>query len=403
MTRAPSAAAGHDYAWRGIDATGRRRRGSVRAASADEARAVLRARGVAAFSVRPARHGHGSRLSQAEVTRLVRQLADLLDAGLPLPATLEVIRASSASRRLAHVVDMLLADLAAGLPLWRAMQRQAGSFAPLVCRLVSVAEAGGALCPMLRRLADERERSAATRARLRGALAYPLCVLAVSCAVAAAMMTWIVPAFEEIFSGLGSALPAPTRLALTIARQGGHLARIALPGVLTTAVVIAVLRRRPSGRLWLDRALLATPVFGPLARQRAIARWAHGLGALLGAGASLPEAFATVAGTAGNAVIDAAARRIASRVTAGQRLAQAMASTGVFPAGLVQPIVLAEEAGSLAPMLCSIAGACEAAVAARVRTLGAALEPALVIVSGVMVGALVVALYLPVIELGNVV
>ena len=257
---------------------------------------------------------------------------------------------------------------------------------------------------MLARLAEHRERAAAQRAKLRTALAYPCAVLLLAAIVTAALLAFVVPTFEQIFASFGAALPAPTRTVMALSdavRRWGALC-LALCGA-TALVAARLVRRLPSIRMARDRWLLAMPAAGPLARALAAARWSHSLGTLLTAGMPLADALQALSHVTGNTVFDAANRHIETRLRRGERFAQAVRGVGCFPASLVELLAVAEETSMLDTVLLDCAALAEREVDDALALASACAEPLVVIVLGLAVGALVTALYLPVIELGNVV
>ncbi|WP_070108211.1 type II secretion system F family protein, partial [Burkholderia plantarii] len=339
-----------------------------------------------------------------DVTRFTHQLGGLLRAGLPLAPALELLADAGGRRDVPRIAAGLARAIGAGRQLSEAMRQYPRQFDPMFRQLVAVGEASGALAPLLARVAEDRERGAAQRARVRSALAYPLAVLAFSLAISAALLVWVVPTFAQIFDGFGAKLPAPTRFVLalsgTAARAGPPVTIAATAAGLTLA---ALLRRSPALRLAVARATLRLPLVGPLLRTLAAARWSRTLGTLLRAGTPLADAFDSLAQATGNPVFDRATATIAARLLRGERLAQAMRAAVCFPDEVVQPVAVAEESGTLDAMLVDIATLCERQVDERIGLLTSLCEPLVVIVLGALVGGLVVAMYLPIVQLGNVV
>jgi type IV pilus assembly protein PilC len=320
-----------------------------------------------------------------------------------LPA-LELIAHSHARPRVARVIAAVARDVVGGTQLSAALGRHPKSFDRLYCQMISLGEASGSLATILTRLADDRERSAAQKAKLRAALTYPIGVLLLALAITAALLIWVVPTFAQIFDGVGAVLPAPTRFVLALSSM---VAQAALPvGLALTAIVLVVqtgVRRSPSWRLWIDRALLKPPLVGPLLRQLCVARWSRALGTLLAAGTPLADVFGTLAQATGNAVFDRATAEIGASRRRGERLASAMRSAGCFPADVIQLIAVAEETGALDTMLVDLATLNDKQVDERIAALSGLAEPLIIVLLGALVGGLVIAMYLPIIQLGNVV
>ncbi|KUZ15138.1 type II secretion system protein [Burkholderia diffusa] len=378
------------FAWRGRRRDGTPCRGNVIAFDAAAARAVLAREGVAVLSLDIRGAARPPAAGAREVTRFTRQLASLLQAGLPLAPSLEMLAR-------ARTRD--------GLPrIAAALARYPAQFGALYRQLIEVGEASGALGTVLSRVAEHRERTDAQWRKLRAALAYPVAVIVFALAISAALMVWVVPTFRQIFDGFGAALPAPTRalLALSSATSAWGGALAAGAGAAGLAARHA-LQRSPSLRYTVARHLLNLPLVGGALTRFATARWCRSLATLLGAGVPLADAFITLERAAGHPVFEQATAQIASRVLRGARLADAMHAAGCFPDDVVQPIAVAEETGALDAMLSDIAALCERQLDARLDALAALGEPLIVIVLGALVGGLVIAMYLPILQLGNVV
>nr|WP_258007704.1 type II secretion system F family protein [Burkholderia thailandensis] len=272
------------------------------------------------------------------------------------------------------------------------------------CQLVAVGETAGALAAVLARLADDRERAAAQYARVRGALAYPVAVLLVALAITAALLIWVVPTFEQIFAGFGAALPAPTRFVLALsAGVTRWSAPVAAAMLLAGVAARRAVRRSAIARVALAQALLRAPFAGPLVQALAAARWSRALGTLLAAGTPLTDAFTALSNATGNPRFDLATARIAARLQHGERLARAMRAEDCFADDLVQPIAVAEESGTLDAMLIDVATLYDRRVDEQIGALANLCEPVVIVVLGALIGALVVAMYLPIVQLGNVV
>ncbi|SAK93582.1 type IV pilus assembly protein PilC [Caballeronia temeraria] len=392
------------FAWRGMDGEGRSKQGKIVATDALAARASLRREGVIVTTLDMLGAAPPPKTKTADVTIFTRQLAGLLRAGLPLAGALELLAGSATGSGLPRVVRALARDITRGVPFSGALARHPAAFGALYCQLVSVGEVAGALPTVLARLADDRERAAAQRARLRAALTYPVMVLLLSLAITAGLLIGVVPTFKTIFDGFGAALPAPTRFVLALS---DGVANIGVPFAIALACATVVawnwLKRSPDARAAADRAALRLPLAGKLLRSLAVARWSRALGTLLSAGTPLSDAFDSLTHATGNRVFDDATVDIAVRLRNGERLAAAMRAAGCFPLDVVQPIAVAEESGSLDAMLLDLATLADRQVDERIGGFASLCEPIVITVLGALVGGLVIAMYLPIIQLGNVV
>jgi type IV pilus assembly protein PilC len=392
------------FRWRGVEIDGRRRRGTLVAPDAASARAHLQAAGITAAELDERGPAKAVRTSEREVTTLTRQLESLLQAGLTLVQSLELLARTSRREPLARIARGLARRIANGERFAAALAAYPAQFDRLYCELCAIGEATGALGDALARIVQQRERAAAQRAKLRAALAYPSTVLLLAVAVTVGLLAFVVPTFAQVFDGFGATLPAPTRLVIALSGALLHWGPLFLAALGACALIAArLIRHWPSARAARDRLLLAAPVWGPLARAVAAARWSRALGTLLTAGIPLADALSALSQIAGNVVFNAANAEIETRLRQGERLASAMRAVGCYPAALVEPLAVAEESGALDSMLLDCAALAEREVDDKLSLASAFLEPVIVIVLGLTIGSLVVALYLPVIELGNVV
>lgn len=392
------------FAWRGVDTAGAPRRGTLVAVDAASARAALKRERIAITRLTRGRAAPRPRANQADVTRFTRQLASLLRAGLPLAPALDLLAQAPGPHGLPRIAGALARELTAGARFADALAHHPQQFGPLYRQLVAVGEASGALAAVLARVADDRERTAAQRSKVRAALTYPVVVLLLAVAITAALLVGVVPTFSQIFDGFGAALPAPTQFVLALS---GAAARWSVP----TAVCLAagalafhgLLRRSEPARIAFGRAMLHAPLAGSLLTTLCAARWSRALGTLLGAGTPLADAFESLTRASGNAYFDRASATIAQRLRRGERLAAAMRAAGCFPADVTQPVAVAEESGALDAMLLDIASLADRQVDEKIALLSSLCEPLVIVVLGALIGGLVIAMYLPIIQLGNVV
>jgi type IV pilus assembly protein PilC len=344
------------------------------------------------------------RVRYAEATRLLRQLASLLKAGLPLAPALQVLQTTASRSETRQLLVEVARDVSHGQALSKAFARHPRAFGRLCCTLVAVGEASGGLCDVLLRIAAQREKAAAQWARLRGALTYPACLLSCGVAISGALTHWVVPTFADIFQSFGAPLPLATRIVLDISDTIGRVTPWLCAGAgLAYAGVALMLGRSPRFRLAWHAGLLAMPLAGALITRLLVARWCRALGTLLGAGTPLADAFDVLADVTGHPVFDAATRDAGRRIRRGQRLADALESTGCFPPGIVQPIAVAEETGALDRLLIDLADLADQDLDTALASTASLLEPLIIVILGALVGRLVIALYLPIVELGHVV
>ncbi|WP_133647375.1 type II secretion system F family protein [Paraburkholderia flava] len=392
------------FVWHAFDTNGAPRKGTVIAPDTATARAALRRDGLFAVEFAARRPAPKPKANAADVTLFTRQLASLLRAGLPLAPSLDLLSQAPGPHGMPRIVAALARDITTGRDFSSALQRHPAQFGALFCQLVAVGETAGALPSILARIADDRERASAQRAKVRAALTYPAAILLLAVAITAALLVWVVPTFAQIFDSFGAKLPVPTQIVLALsaaaARWSGPVAAtICVAGVMFGRL----LRRSPAARIRFAQLSLRMPLFGPLLRTLCAARWARALGTLLSAGTPLADAFASLTHATGNAYFDHASAGIASRLRRGERLAAAMRDAGCFPQEVVQPVAVAEESGALDTMLLDVAALGDRQVDEKIGALASLCEPLVIVVLGVLVGGLVIAMYLPIIQLGNVV
>lgn len=406
------------FRWEGLDRHGQPQRGVLQASDEAQARAQLRRQGLRVARLRREAGSVGSstatpvtprkpsraRISDKQIALFTRQLATMLQAGLPLLQSLDIAIRGAGQGPLAGLLGEVRQQVSRGDSLHAALQRHPRHFDGLFCNLVRAAEEAGMLDSMLERIALYREKSLALRGKVRAALAYPGAVVLVAIVVTAVIMLWVVPAFEQMFQQFGAELPLPTRIVMNLARVLGRYWPMLLLGLAVSGLLaLHAWRRYPALRARVQRLSLSLPIFGRLLRQAALARWSRTFGTLFGAGIALVEALETVAGAAGNVVFAEASLAVRDAVRNGASLHGAMQATGVFPDLAVQMTAVGEEAGALDAMLGKIAELNEREVDEAVSALTSLMEPVIMAVLGVVIGGLVVAMYLPVFRMGSVV
>ena len=390
------------FAYRALTTGGRAERGVVDADSSRGAWQALRARGLYPTDLAEGSAGAPGRVSAAELAAATRQLATLVEAGLPVADGLEAVAETGAPPALMQALTVARARVCEGGGLGDALAASPHVFPALYCDLVRAGEASGALGAVLDRLARHVESAAATRARLRAALTYPAVVLVASAAVLAFVVAWVVPQVTRLFAETGTPLPMPTRLLLAAVTFARATWWAWLAGIAAGALAFRRWVERPSGRARLDALLLRLPVVGPALASAAVARLTRTLATLLLGGVPLELALGLAAPAAGNQRITAATSDAREGVRRGQALAPALADAGVFPPLLVRLAATGERTGDLATALERAADAEEARVASAVATATALVEPALVVVMGAVVLTLVTAILLPILTLDPV-
>lgn len=345
-----------------------------------------------------------SRAARAHVTRALAQLASLLHAGLPLIVALEVLQASTSSPALRALFEAIRHDVTQGMSLSHAFARHPHCLSERCRALVSVGEASGSLEAMLQRVAAERLRAAAQRAKLARALTYPACLLIFCFAVVVVLTHWVIPVFEDIFRSFDAALPTATRVVVDVSHRIARAVPYTVCGLCACGGVHFVAMRR-SARLRnaCARHLLALPMIGPLVARAFAAQWCRALGTLLGAGIPLGDALDILANTSAHPVFNQISSDTGMRIRRGERFGDALAHHAAMPSSVVEPIAVADHSGALDTLLIDLATLADQELESRIDMLLNLLEPTLVALLGLLIGGVVITLYLPIIELGHVV
>ncbi len=392
------------FAWRGVDATGTQRSGTLIAADAAAVRTLLQRDKLFSSSSRHADPHHVPRRAPRKSHGSPANWPVCCAPGCRLHPRSNCWRRHLRPEQACRIVGALARDITSGLSFSAALARHPAQFNALYCQLVAVGEAAGALPAVLARVADDRERGAAQRAKVKAALTYPVAILLLALAITAALLIWVVPTFKQIFDGFGARLPAPTQIVMALSEAAARWSVPALALTVCAGFAMAyLLRRSDAARVTLARLSLRLPVAGTLLATLCAARWSRALGTLLSAGTPLADAFDSLTHATGNAWFDRATVDIAARLRRGERLAAAMRAARCFPAEVVQPVAVAEESGALDTMLIDVASLSDRQVDEKIGTLASLCEPLVIIVLGTLVGGLVIAMYLPIIQLGNVV
>ena len=344
-----------------------------------------------------------TRVSNREVVVFTRLFATMVSAGLPLVQSLNILAGQTDNKAFRKVIRDMVYDVESGDTLAGAMGRHPKVFSDLTVNMVAAGEAAGALDTILGRLSDFLEKNNALVRKMRGAMVYPVMILAVAIPAVALLMIFVIPTFQAMFDSAGVPLPLPTRVVIAasavLKRYWWALLVAALAGI----AMLARARRTSRGRLATDRFLLAVPILGDLLRKAAVARFTRTLGTLVASGVSILEGLEVTAKTAGNRVIHDAVMKSRASIAGGDTIAGPLEESGAFTPMVVRMVEVGEETGGLDEMLSKIADFYDQEVDAALEALIAAVEPAMIVVLGVVVGGMIVAMYLPIFDMINAV
>ena len=402
--RRPAAGRETIFAWEGKDRNGKSVRGEMRAAGDALVNASLRKQGILVTKIKRQTFRRGKKIKDKDVTLFTRQLATMMKAGVPLLQAFDIVGRGHSNASVSKLLNDVRSDIETGSSLNQAFRKYPLYFDPLFCNLVSAGEQAGILDSLLDRLATYKEKILAIKGKIKSALFYPAAVIGVGFIVTAVIMIFVIPAFKSVFSSFGADLPAPTLFVMAISDffvKWWYLIFGLLFGGLY--FFFQAWRRSPKIQAVMDRALLQAPIFGELVRKSAIARWTRTLATMFAAGVPLVEALDSVGGASGNWVYAEATKKVQADVSTGVSLTNAMQNTNVFPNMVIQMVSIGEESGSLDSMLSKVADFFEAEVDDAVDALASLIEPLIIVVLGVLVGGMVIAMYLPIFKLGQVV
>lgn len=391
-----------NFQWEGKDRSGKVIKGEMRAAGIVVVKSTLRRQGIRATKITKARTS--GKVTDKDITLFTRQLATMMKSGVPLLQAFDIVGKGHSNRAVGKLLMDIKSEVETGSSLASAFKKYPLYFDSLFCNLVAAGEAAGILDSLLDRLATYKEKIQAIKGKIKSALFYPVSIIVVAFVITAVIMIFVIPAFKDLFQGFGADLPAPTLLVMTISDFFVEYWWAIFGGVGGGLYAFFYIwKRSVSMQHVMDRLMLRLPIFGEVIRKATIARWSRTLSTMFAAGVPLVEALNSVAGAAGNQVYYAATKNIQSDVSTGSSLVSSMASTNAFPAMVLQMVSIGEESGSLDAMLSKIADFFEGEVDDAVEALSSLMEPLIMVVLGTLIGGMVVAMYLPIFKMGQVV
>ena len=394
------------FNWEGTDRAGKKVRGKIVATSESAVRTELRRQGVVASRVRKQSQLFAPRgkVTPGDIAIFSRQMATMMSAGIPLVQSFDIIGAGHDNPAMQKLVLAVKQDVENGTAFADALAKHPLHFDDLYVNLVSAGEQAGALETLLDKVATYKEKTEAIKKKVKKALFYPAAVVVVAFIVTAILLIFVIPEFESLFRGFGADLPAFTRFVIDISnfvQARGWLIAIAMVG--SVLGFIHAKKRHRGVQHFVDRVSLKIPVIGPILNKSAIARYARTLSTTFSAGVPLVEALDSVAGACGNIVYEEAVHKMRDEVATGQRLQRAMENVQLFPNMVIQMVAVGEESGALDDMSGKVADFYEEEVDNAVDSMSSLLEPLIMAILGVLVGGLVIAMYLPIFQMGQVV
>ena len=396
------------FSWEGTDKKGAKVKGELGGQSPALVKAQLRKQGINPIKVRKKSAslfgGTGKKIKPMDIAIFTRQMATMMKAGVPLLNSFDIIGEGMDNANMRKLVDEVKQDVAAGNSFASSLRKRPLYFDDLYCNLVDAGEQSGALETLLDRVATYKEKTEALKAKIKKAMNYPIAVIVVALIVSAILLIKVVPQFESVFASFGAELPAFTQMVIGLSQVLQKWWLAVLAALFAAAFAFKEANKRSEKfRNWLDRTLLKMPLVGDIIYKSSVARYARTLATTFAAGVPLVDALDSVAGATGNVVFRTAVNKIKQDVSTGMQLNFSMRTTGVFPSMALQMTSIGEESGALDDMLDKVASFYEEEVDNMVDSLTSLMEPLIMSVLGVLVGGLVIAMYLPIFQLGAVV
>ena len=395
-----------NYFWEGTDKKGARIKGKTTASNESAVKADLRRQGIVPVRIRKESFlsalGRGKKIKAGDIAFFTRQLSTMMSAGVPLVQAIDIIGRGHANPRMRDMVLGIKADVESGNNLADSLGKQPLYFDHLYTNLVRAGEQSGTLETLLDRIATYKEKTEAIKKKIKKAMFYPAAVLIVAFIVTAILLIFVIPEFQSLFQGAGASLPAFTQMVINLSKSVRHEGWLYLLVIIAIIVgFVAVHKRSARFRELVDRLILRLPIIGMILNKACIARFTRTLSTMFAAGVNLVDALGSVAGATGNIIYEKATLKIRDQVSTGQQLNLAMAQAGIFPHTVVQMIAIGEEAGSIDTMASKVADFYEEEVDNAVDAMSSLMEPMIMVILGILIGGLVVAMYLPIFNLGN--
>lgn len=393
------------YAWKAKNRLGEIQEGVIVADTKDQAASTLKRNGLQVLSVKPQAASTGKSLGKVKAKDLAvftRQFSVMIDAGLPLVQCLEILGAQQADKGFQKILAAVRSDVEQGSTLQAALSKHPKAFSDLYVNMVGAGEVGGILDVILQRLSGYIEKAVKLTSKVKGAMTYPVTIIVIAISVVAIIMIKVVPVFAGLYEGMGSKLPFPTLVCMGISNVLlNYFWLVAIFGI-GVGIGVRYYYKTTSGRLQIDALILKIPVIGDLLRKVAVARFCRTLGTLTSSGVPILEGMDITARTAGNVIIQNAILKAKDAVEQGRNISTPLAETNVFPPMVVQMVGVGEATGALDAMLSKVADFYEDEVDNAVAALTAMMEPLIIAVLGTIIGFIVIAMYLPIFNLANV-
>jgi type IV pilus assembly protein PilC len=393
------------YAWKGKNRMGEIQEGVLVSDSRDAAANTLKRNGIEVMNIRVmAADGTKSwgKVKPKSLAIFTRQFSVMIDAGLPLVQCLEILGAQQDDKRFQRIIEAIRDDVEKGSTLQTALSKHPKAFNDLYVNMVGAGESGGILDVILQRLSGYIEKAVKLTSKVKGAMTYPVAVITIAIAVVVIIMVKVIPVFSAMYEGMGSKLPYPTLICISISNVLINYSWLVILGGIGIVIGLRQYYQTPTGHLQIDAVMLKIPIIGDVLRKVAVARFCRTLGTLISSGVPILEGMDITAKTAGNMVIQNAILKSKDAVEQGRNISTPLAETKVFPPMVVQMVGVGEATGALDAMLSKVADFYEDEVDNAVANLTSLMEPVMIAMLGGIIGFIVVAMYMPIFNLANV-
>ena len=397
------------FTWSGVNRKGKKINGELSAKNIIELKAQLRSQGITPSKVKKKATalfglGRDKPITPSDIAVITRQIATMLGAGVPLVQSIDMIGKAHNKGSIQKLLGEIGNQLQSGIPLSDCLREHSLYFDDLYCDLVASGEQSGALETIYQRIATYKEKSEALKSKIKKAMTYPIAVLVIAAIVTSILLIFVVPVFQEIFASFGAELPAFTLLVISISEFMQAYWHVGLAGIFVGVFLFKRVHRNSlTVRDKVDVLILKIPVIGELLNKAAVARYARTLSTTFAAGVPLPDALNSAAGASGNAVYRDAIIEVRDEVVSGMQMNLAMRNCQIFPDMVIQMVAIGEESGAVDDMLAKVANVYEQQVDDAVDGLTALLEPLIMAILGVVIGGLIIAMYLPIFEIGKII
>ncbi|MGC9324479.1 MAG: type II secretion system F family protein [Desulfomonilia bacterium] len=394
------------FVWEGRLANGSIRKGEIEAENKAAAGMILKRQKILPTKIKSKPKQitiFEQKVKTKDIVIFTRQFSTMINAGLPLVQCLDILSSQQPNPTFKKVLAQIKQDVEGGSTFADALARHPKVFDNLYLNLVAAGELGGVLDTVLNRLAVYMEKNEALKNKVKSAMTYPIIVLCVAFGVVAVLMIFVIPTFQDLFNQFGSALPGPTQIVVDMSNFFRTSWYVMVAVIIAIIVGFKYARKHEKGRYYIDSMALKLPIFGPLIRKVAVAKFTRTLGTMISSGVPIMDGLEITSKTAGNVIVENAIRAVRTSISEGKSMSEPLEETGIFPGMVVQMIAVGEATGAMDQMLSKIADFYDEEVDTAVAALTSALEPMLMVFLGGIIGFVVVAMYLPIFRMASAV